>query len=1505
MDELLKVRTRLRAKATKLSNDLKDYRQRDQATLDQDDLAFKIHVLKELLSDLESCQSKLDGLDKGAADETNHVDVMKEEIFKASRLLSRLEEDSKASRSRSTEAAAQPVNHDMKVPLSVKVPVFKGDLMEWPEFWELFSISVHNNSSYANIQKFVLLKSHLAGSAKQAIEGIPVSGDGYSAAVDILRERFEQNDVRRDNLMKKLLNLPPVSNGNDIKSLRSMVDHLAAHTRALSTLGVSSDSFSVMLLPMVVAKIPETWRIEWARKGQKDIDSFLKFMQQEVRIRELAKPDADQHALKQPDNSSVTGTLNAQRQSTAEVSNTKQIAWSCKACGKGQHGLLKCEKYRQMSVEGRWKVVKMAGVCFQCLGPRHHARNCMSRACSSCNGRHHSSLHRVPEGTQQRQPVPAELSAHAPSFDPAVGGATSPSAPAVLDSRQPSSRHRYSASAQGNYCCYYQTAVVKAEGPQGSRPVRVLLDGGSDASYIRSSLAEELGLPTTQTSTFACIGFQEKMEEPRLYNKVQVSLRSRFGDEPVEMELWSTDRLCSSLKTPGSPPVTSTLPDRMADDFSGGQVDILIGIDRLYDIILWDQIAIGDGLRAVDTVFGYVMHGRKDDVINESVHGQTLHMCRVEKMWDLETIGISAEESVVSSGANLPSPEWSEEEGRYVMGLLWKSDSRPVSNLLSTKIRTMRMLGKLGEEQINQYDEKMAEMLSDAVIENVPENSCASSSSVSSHGEEHQADKTEVAASQLVKPVQATVGSEEPCENPLVPEEDPDGVRKKERASKSEKPFVEPGVTPGSRDTDTFFLPHHGVYRNGKLRIVFDGSAKDGVGQSLNDYLDPGDNLLRKLPAVVLNFRSGPIGSQMDIKAAFHQVGIDRKDRKYLKFFWSDRQMQFARAPFGLSCSPFLLLRTVNVHLDKYAPSDMELCEKIRAGIYMDDICVSFKNREEAEAGMERTTEIFSEAAMELHKVHVTGDQTSNTKVLGMLWNTQTDQMSVEVPDIPCPSSKSELLAAVAKPFDPLGLLTPWLIGGKVLFQLTWSAMPGAGWHDPLAADIQNAVNAWWKDVSKQSMWFPRPLVDSADSSEDCFHVFCDASERAYCTAVYIVHGGEVRLVMAKGRLAPMDPNLTIPRLELMAALIGARLMAFIRGALQLEKPHVTYWTDSTDVLYWIRAPKPRKVFVQNRITSILELTSPEQWQHVRGTDNPADLGTRGISLSALAENEKWWKGPAFLLRLQPEVPELSLKPTPEAQREDKKESRPRVAVVAKTTSKANGTGSRPFDILACSSLKQAINRMAWVMRFVYNLRHVDPARKRGPLTSEERQHALQFWIREAQAATYGDELKALATDSPLPAESKLVKMRPQLDVNGLLCAVPRTNEPPLPILPEFAHITTLVIDDAHRRCFHQGTRATLALLSAEYMVRRRSVLRVVNTCRRCRRYRGLGYRPEDGALPSFRTEPCRPFSKVGLDFFRTSCGRSRNQSVGAVDNVRHVQSSTPGVGEVTAYRRC
>ena len=104
---------------------------------------------------------------------------------------------------------------------------------------------------------------------------------------------------------------------------------------------------------------------------------------------------------------------------------------------------------------------------------------------------------------------------------------------------------------------FYQTTLVEAAEPRGCRQVRVLLDGGSDTSYLRASLAEELGLPVTGTDTFACIGFQEKVEEPHPYNRVQITLRSRFDNNTVELELFSTDRLCSAL------PVNTELPESL------------------------------------------------------------------------------------------------------------------------------------------------------------------------------------------------------------------------------------------------------------------------------------------------------------------------------------------------------------------------------------------------------------------------------------------------------------------------------------------------------------------------------------------------------------------------------------------------------------------------------------------------------------------------------------------------------------------------------------------------------------------------------------------------------------------------------------------------------------------------------------------------------------------------------------------------------------------------------
>ena len=191
MDDLISVRTKLRSKATKLCNELRAYREGDRKTLDPDLLALKIHHVQKVQSELHSVVAELEKM--GQTDDTGHLQTMEDDVFLSSRLLARFEraEESKGRAEPPTVSGNTDLKSSIKVKIhiTVKIPTFHGDIMQWSEFWELFEISVHNNTSFEDIQRFVVLKSHLAGVALKCVQGIPVSGDGYAEAVSALKER--------------------------------------------------------------------------------------------------------------------------------------------------------------------------------------------------------------------------------------------------------------------------------------------------------------------------------------------------------------------------------------------------------------------------------------------------------------------------------------------------------------------------------------------------------------------------------------------------------------------------------------------------------------------------------------------------------------------------------------------------------------------------------------------------------------------------------------------------------------------------------------------------------------------------------------------------------------------------------------------------------------------------------------------------------------------------------------------------------------------------------------------------------------------------------------------------------------------------------------------------------------------------------------------------------------------------------------------------------------------
>ncbi|XP_071036959.1 uncharacterized protein [Parasteatoda tepidariorum] len=181
----------------------------------------------------------------------------------------------------------------------------------------------------------------------------------------------------------------------------------------------------------------------------------------------------------------------------------------------------------------------------------------------------------------------------------------------------------------------------------------------------------------------------------------------------------------------------------------------------------------------------------------------------------------------------------------------------------------------------------------------------------------------------------------------------------------------------------------------------------------------------------------------------------------------------------------------------------------------------------------------------------------------------------------------------------------------------------------------QKNWNCWYNQLQGLcEVNIPRWYFRSRETPQSLeIHVFCDSSQTAYGTVIYLrfTVSSEIRtaFVIAKGKVAPLK-KMTLPRLELMAAVIGVRLLKVVQE--QFPDAKARLWTDSSIVLYWIRGSAYRsKTFVKNRVSEIKESTSPRMWYHCPCSDNPADKITRGVKIKDLVCDSVWAYGPSWL----------------------------------------------------------------------------------------------------------------------------------------------------------------------------------------------------------------------------------------------------------------------------------
>lgn len=500
--------------------------------------------------------------------------------------------------------------------------------------------------------------------------------------------------------------------------------------------------------------------------------------------------------------------------------------------------------------------------------------------------------------------------------------------------------------------------------------------------------------------------------------------------------------------------------------------------------------------------------------------------------------------------------------------------------------------------------------------------------------------------------------------------------------------------------------------------------------------------------------------------------------------------------------------------------------------------------------------------------------------VLGMRWFSQEDCFNFSftvAEDVKI--TKRVILGYIARLYDPLGFISPFVVLAKCLFQTIWQL--GLDWDDVVPKECACRFLRWLSGFPVLgNLKIRRCFLDSGWSNLDGLeiHSFGDASEGAYGAVVYLGRRSatavQFSLVMSRARVAPLK-RVTLPRLELLASLLAARLLVFVRASLELpDSVFYRCWTDSKVVLAWVKgSPNNWKQFVGNRVAEIHSLTDPSHWHHVAGADNPADLLTRGLFADELVKKSEWVCGPPWLYR------ELTCADSA-------------VCLPVCNETPADNSSTPLFTSVICfskfSSLIRVLRVTSFVLRFISLLRKrlscIGDADRDQSSTVSYQPATLSFdeittakWtvIRLYQQENYSSEYSLLKTGKNINSRSSIYHLRPFLDVRGLIRSKRRLDNADLsydeknPIIIPKGHLAVLIVRHQHYVLKHAGVDLLISSIKSIYHVvgLRRLCKRVNSGCVVCQRFDKTPCNAPFPPLPGLRVNPAPPFSITGVDF--------------------------------------
>lgn len=1374
----------------------------------------------------------------------------------------------------------------------IDVPIFSGDPLQYPIWRNAFDALV-DSKPLDCATKLNFLSSFVTGSPKEIVEHYQLlnADDGYKNAREALAERYGSSSSVSVAFMERLSAWRKIGI-RDARGMRDFSDFLhkiVAAKKTIRSLGILDyPQENVKLLEKLPNYMENRWRDEIKRwretYGPESYPPFEKFAEFVKNAASLATiPELE--SLRETSRNAPpmarfqsTGNPKARafstrgksefQQQTGNSARTKHGVYSeCPFC-KGDHSLDECNNFKGKPMHERKSFFFQRMLCMGCgVTDLHQVKDCPERKiCKECEGRHLTCLH-----YPKKPPVFRD-----------EGTARCTTVCSIPDQNG------------RDHCMIVPVWVRHTDKPNDECLVYAVLDDQSNVSFMSEKLRDKLKVEGTTTNLLLTT----------MHGSSNVESKKVRGLEILDFHKEHVIQLPVTFSREEIPASRSQIPKKEVVNHwphLRQVADEMMPYDQTIDV----SILIGNDCPRAIRPRQVVTGGEDDPYAQKSLLGWGIigKVCLTSESSDAVTCHKTASRESVKFATPTSAKE--------------VLCPQKVIETLEKDFADENM----GEQSLSVEDQKFLKLMGNGIKKRpdghyempLPLKSRDSSMPYNRHVAEKRWNQLNAR------------------------------FRRNPQFKEDYKTFMADVLSScAERAPSTFvpgkvnYVPHTGVYhpqKPGKIRVVFDCSAKcEGV--SLNDHLLQGPDLTNGLLGVLCRFRQEDVAFMADIKGMFHQFYVCEEDRDMLRFLWWEDgdpnkdvvEYRMMVHLFGATSSP----GCANFGFKKAADDGenefgSEAASFIREDFYVDDGIKSVATIDEAVSLLKASRDICEKAGLRLHKLmsnkkevlqefpvddrakglanlDLDIDPLPVERALGIVWCAENDTLQIRIELRDRPLTRRGILSTVCSIYDPNGFASPVTLRGKQILQDLCRRK--IDWDSPLPDDVRPKWEKWRNEIAElQKLEIPRCYKPAGFGEVKCaeLHHFSDASYDGYgqCSYLRLINDQDevsCSLVVAKSRVTPLK-LVTIPRLELTAATISAKMSAFLRKELRYDNLREFFWTDSKIVLGYINNEARRfHVYVANRVQQIHEKTKPGSWFYVDTNSNPADDASRGMTAKELLQSTRWMRGPKFLQeRGEFQSPRQDNNTSCE-------EGDPEVRKVHTFSTVTNVTKNfEPNRLQHISSWQRAKRAIALCLRLKRKLqnrevkRHENVQRplRRLALSVAELEEAEKEIVRTLQAENFPQELEVLnhfksreESDRTTAKKKKdgikpisaLYRLDPYVDNDGIMriggrimrADVPSRVKHPV-IMPRNAHLTTLLVRNKHAQVDHMGRGITHnELRQTGYWVIGGSsaVSRVISKCVTCRKLRGSLQQQKMSDLPKDRLDPAPPFTYCAVDYF-------------------------------------